>query len=129
MGTDTQGRFSRLVDKLAANLAKENYTVHLFDLNGFGYSGGKRFNPDHTSIFRDFFSVIKLMTRNIPLIGKLTSLRARLRGNLVPPLRAVVQHKDSGDHNQLYLARPALIRGQKDRLHPATLNQAPRVSL
>lgn len=55
--------------QLAANLAKENYTVHLFDLNGFGYSGGKRFNPDHKAIFRDFFSVVKLMTRNVPLIG------------------------------------------------------------
>ena len=98
---DIQVALSRLVNELAANLAKENYSVHLFDLNGFGYSGGKRFNPDHTSLFRDFFSVIKLMTRNVPLIGKLTSLRAGLWSNIVCTFRASLQHKGSW-HNRKF---------------------------
>lgn len=64
------GDSARLVN-LAINLSKKtniNNIVHLFDINGFGFSGGKRFNATVEDIFENFSSMLNLMSKKIPLI-------------------------------------------------------------
>ena len=63
------GDSARLVN-FGINLAKKKNIVHLFDINGFGFSGGKRFNANVDDIFGNFSAILKMMLRNknIPLI-------------------------------------------------------------
>lgn len=64
-------------------LAGSNYTVHLFDLNGFGYSGGRRFSADTKAIYGTFLAILSNINKSHPLFGPLTSLRPRLRRHLL----------------------------------------------
>ncbi len=51
---------------LGLELAKENIEAILFDMNGFGYSGGRRFNPNANDIFNTFKDVF-LTKRKYPV--------------------------------------------------------------
>lgn len=62
-------------------MAGSNYTVHLFDLNGFGYSGGRRFSADEKTINGTFLAVLNNLNKSHPLFGQLTSLRPWIRSH------------------------------------------------
>ena len=73
----------RLFNQLATVLAINNYTVHLFDLNGFGYSGGKRFSPDESTLYQNFLTIINNINKSHPLFGSFISLCPRIWRNLL----------------------------------------------
>lgn len=47
--------------------ANQNFSVHLIDMRGFGYSGGNRFNSSLSELHQDLVTVIKLMNPKMPL--------------------------------------------------------------
>ena len=56
---------------LAVSLAKQGVAVHLFDLRGFGFSGGQRCNPKVSEIHEDMIMIIKSLNAKLPLFSSL----------------------------------------------------------
>jgi hypothetical protein len=88
---------------MAAFFAIDSFSVHLFDLNGFGYSGGKRFNPDHHAITDNFLTILNNLNKNLPLFGQVISLRTRIRGDFLLEVFDPAPDKRIGTDTQLAL--------------------------
>jgi pimeloyl-ACP methyl ester carboxylesterase len=67
--------YSKYYHDFAISLAEKKYIVHTFDLLGFGYSGGVKYNTSSNKIFKCIHSVLKLITDKLPLYGELKSDR------------------------------------------------------
>lgn len=78
-----QGRFWRYTKSLASCFASNLYTVHLFDMIGFGYSGGKRFSSTENKINENFLSVLNNINKSQPLFGVLISLCTWIRSDFL----------------------------------------------
>lgn len=76
-------------------------------MNGFGYSGGRRFSPTERTINENFLTVLNNINKSHPLFGLLNSVRARVRRNDVRQLFGRVLGECFGIDFELYLARHA----------------------